>query len=79
MPRLAELLLTELWHLLDVSAIAGHGAVFAAFLFMFHKILMFLYPTYVFTSTQFDQDILIWCFIWGKEKDAKGCKCLIAS
>ena len=25
--------LTELWHLLDVSAVAGHGAVLAALLF----------------------------------------------
>ena len=33
MPRLVELLLTELWHLLDVSAVTGHGAVLAALLF----------------------------------------------
>ena len=28
------LFLTELWHLLDVSAVAGHGTVFAALLFV---------------------------------------------
>ena len=27
------LFLTELWHLFDVNAVAGHGAVLAAFLF----------------------------------------------
>ena len=27
------LFLTELWHLLDVSAVAGHGVVLAALLF----------------------------------------------
>ena len=29
--------LTELWHLLDVSAVAGHGAVLAALLFLSSK------------------------------------------
>ena len=28
------LILTELWHLLDVGAVAGHGAVLAAFLLL---------------------------------------------
>ena len=28
--------LTELWHLLDVSAVAGHGAVLAKLLFVFY-------------------------------------------
>ena len=33
--------LTELWHLLDVSAVAGHGAVLAVLLFndVFVKVL----------------------------------------
>ena len=34
-------ILTELWHLLDVSAVAGHGAVLVALLFKF-KLLTFL-------------------------------------
>ena len=31
--------LTELWHLLDVSAVVGHGAVLAALLFKFFLFL----------------------------------------
>ena len=34
--------LTDLWHLLDVSAVAGHAAVFAAHLFYFILLLFFI-------------------------------------
>ena len=30
-----DFILTEIWHMLDVSAVAGHGAVLAVLLFFF--------------------------------------------
>ena len=39
------LFLTELWHLLDVSAVAGHGAVLAALLFHIVNFVIF-HPQY---------------------------------
>ena len=52
---LAVLLLTELWHLLDVSTVAGHGAMLAGLLF-FYIIYTFLFG-YLFV-------LQTWILLW---------------
>ena len=49
------LFLTELWHLLDVSAVAGHGAVLAVLAVL---LLNMQYERDVHTCTRLDEQLV---------------------